>query len=281
MLIYNFSRITVGIEMAIPFPNINPYKVLGVDVNANPIDIKKAYKKLSLKYHPDKLQQTKQKDESMFPQIQFAYSILSDPHKRSRYDRTGSLDDIDTEDGEFDWKAYFDSLNENITIEMIEEDKLKYQKSDEEKNDIFQNFIYYEGDFLKLFEVIPHLEFNEGEEERVFNIIQQMIEESPQEFNKSILKAFDKYKKSRKTKVKHKLKKLAKEAKEAQELEKIIKQKYNNDSLESIIKHRQAGRLNDLIGNLEAKYANKKGNKRHISEDEFAAIQRGFKKNKS
>ncbi|CAH6723754.1 hypothetical protein CLIB1444_19S01156 [[Candida] jaroonii] len=262
--------------MAIPF-DIDPYEVLGVDVKASPVDVKKAYKKLSLKYHPDKIQQLqKSHDADIFPKIQFAYSILSDPQKRSRFDHTGSLE----EGGDFDWKEYFDGINEKITIEMIEEDRVKYQGSEEEKDDIFQNFVYYDGDFLKLFEVIPHLEFDEISEERIFHIIEGLIEEFPQE-TKSCIKSWDKYKKSRKTKVKNKLKKLAKEAKEAEELEKMIKNKYQNNDLKSIIKSRQKNRLDDLISNLESKYVDKKGKKRQeMNDEEFNRIQQGMKKKK-
>lgn len=265
--------------MAVPFPDINPYEVLGVDVKCNPIDIKKAYKKLCLKYHPDKLKQQNQLDTDIFPQIQFAYSILSDPHKRQRYDNTGSLSDSEVDDG-FDWKLYFDSLNDKITIEMINEDRAKYQNSQEELSDIHQNLIYYEGDFLKLFEVIPHLEFDEESEQRVFNIVEQLIKQNPQDFSKLSLKAFEKYKKSRKTKVKNRLKKLAKEAKEAEELEKMIKDKHKGNDLQSIIKSRQANRLDDLISNLESKYGDKKGSKRPISDEEFTRIQQGMKRKK-
>lgn len=268
--------------MAVAFPEIDPYQVLGLSSSATPIEIKKAYKKLSLKFHPDKLQQasTEVDDKDVFPKIQFAYSILSDPGKRSRYDTTGSLGDGIDEDV-FDWKQYFDSVNDKITIDMIEEDKLKYQNSEEERHDILNNYIYYEGDFLKLFEVIPHLEFTESEENRVFGIIQQFIDEG--KVDKSIIDTTNKYKKARKVKVKNMLKKLAKEAKEAQELEKLIKDKgkrnlRNENDLKSIIQNRQANRLDDLISNLESKYGKKRGSKRlnDIGDDEFEKIQKNM-----
>lgn len=268
--------------MAVAFPEIDPYQVLELSSSATPIEIKKAYKKLSLKFHPDKLQQasTEVDDKDVFPKIQFAYSILSDPAKRNRYDTTGSLGDGIDEDV-FDWKQYFDSVNDKITIDMIEEDKLKYQNSEEERQDILNNYIYYEGDFLKLFEVIPHLEFTESEESRVFDIIQEFIDEGKLE--KSIIDTTNKYKKSRKVKVKNMLKKLAKEAKEAQELEKLIKDKgkrdlRNENDLKSIIQSRQANRLDDLISNLESKYGKKRGSKRSkdIGDDEFEKIQKNM-----
>lgn len=62
------------------------YSVLGVDRSANSTDIKKAFRKLAHKYHPDK----KGGDEAQFKKINNAYSILSDEKKRSHYDTYGS-----------------------------------------------------------------------------------------------------------------------------------------------------------------------------------------------
>lgn len=269
--------------MAVPYPDIDPYDVLGLDNKANPLEIKKAYKKLSLQFHPDKLQQQQQDQQGedikdVFPKIQFAYSILSDQNKRTRYDTTGSLGGGGVDDDEefFDWKQYFDSLTEKITVEMIDEDKIKYQNSPEEEEDIIQNFKYYEGDFLKLFEVIPHLEFDEQQESRIFDKIESLINNSPDDFEKSTIKSFEKYKKSRKTKVKNMLKKLAKEAKEAEQLEKMITEKHKTNDLKSIIQQRQNNRLDTLINSLESKYSDKKGKKRNtkeINDDDFTKIQ--------
>lgn len=280
--------------MAIPFPDIEPYDILEVTKSSTPIEIKKSYKRLCLKYHPDKIQQASSiEDREFFPKLQFAYSILSDSIKRQRYDNTGSLgvgeDDIDDE--YFNWKDYFDSMNEKITIDMIEEDKLKYQHSTEEKDDILHNFVYYEGDFIKLFEVIPHLDFDEALEDRVFRLIEDAInnQDFDAELVQATLKSWEKYRKSRKTKVKQMLKKLAKEAKEAEELEKQIKDKgkrslKNENDLKSLIQSRQSNRMDSLIEKLETKYADKKGKKRkptEISDDEFERIQNSLGGNKN
>lgn len=63
------------------------YKVLGVDKNASERDIKKAFHKQSLKYHPDK---NKAKNaQSKFEEVSHAYEVLSDAEKRKHYDLTG------------------------------------------------------------------------------------------------------------------------------------------------------------------------------------------------
>src|SRR5215211_1502728 len=65
------------------------YKVLGVDRKASQEDIKKAYRKLARKYHPDANKEAGAEDR--FKRISEAYDTLSDPDKRKRYDRGGSL----------------------------------------------------------------------------------------------------------------------------------------------------------------------------------------------
>jgi molecular chaperone DnaJ len=64
------------------------YEVLGVERTATPDEIKKAYRQLALKYHPDKNPGDKQAEEH-FKEVAQAYEVLSDPEKRARYDRFG------------------------------------------------------------------------------------------------------------------------------------------------------------------------------------------------
>ena len=73
------------------------YKILGVDKKASQEEVKKAYRKLAIKYHPDKNQGDKSA-EAKFKEIAEANEVLSDPEKRKKYDELGS-----------NWKQYQDS----------------------------------------------------------------------------------------------------------------------------------------------------------------------------
>ena len=64
------------------------YSILGVDKSVSDMDIKKAYKKLAMKYHPDRNPGDKSSEEK-FKKIGEAYEVLSDPNKRQIYDQHG------------------------------------------------------------------------------------------------------------------------------------------------------------------------------------------------
>src|ERR1700752_4634842 len=64
------------------------YKVLGVSKSANADEIKKAFRRLARKYHPD-VNPGDKKAEEKFKEINEAYEVLSDPDKRKKYDTLG------------------------------------------------------------------------------------------------------------------------------------------------------------------------------------------------
>ncbi|KAJ1411014.1 HSP40/DnaJ peptide-binding [Sesbania bispinosa] len=68
---------------------VDYYNILKVDRNATEDDLKKAYRKLAMKWHPDKNPTNKKEAEANFKQISEAYDVLSDPQKRAIYDQHG------------------------------------------------------------------------------------------------------------------------------------------------------------------------------------------------
>ncbi|WP_160717634.1 DnaJ C-terminal domain-containing protein [Chitinophaga solisilvae] len=85
------------------------YKVLGVDKTATADQIKKAYRKLAVKYHPDKNQGDKAAEEK-FKEINEAYEVLGDEEKRKKYDQFGENYKYYEQHGgrpeDFDWSQY-------------------------------------------------------------------------------------------------------------------------------------------------------------------------------
>lgn len=75
------------------------YKILGVSKTASVSEIKRAYKKLALQWHPDKNVDNREEAENKFREIAAAYEILGDEEKRTRYDRGEDLEDMGTGGG--------------------------------------------------------------------------------------------------------------------------------------------------------------------------------------
>lgn len=87
--------------------NKDLYEILGVSRDASDADIKNAYRKLAKQYHPDlhtgKTAAEKKEIEEKFKEINNAYSVLSDPQKKSNYDNFGSEDGMGA--GGFQWST--------------------------------------------------------------------------------------------------------------------------------------------------------------------------------
>ena len=96
------------------------YKILGVERNVSADDIKKAYRKFAMKYHPDRNPGDKNAEE-MFKKGSEAYEVLSDPAKRQRYDQYGP-DGVKFGAGGFDFDRDFThgaDLNDPVRRPMI------------------------------------------------------------------------------------------------------------------------------------------------------------------
>jgi len=96
------------------------YEELGLQRNCSNDEIRAAYKKLALKWHPDKNKGNEEEATYKFQRISEAYSILSDPEKRARYDKYGTIREDDFDFGDFmahmNFADLFGSLFEGLTM---------------------------------------------------------------------------------------------------------------------------------------------------------------------
>ncbi|KAI8921923.1 hypothetical protein DFJ77DRAFT_544799 [Powellomyces hirtus] len=207
-----------GVEDA-PAPHVvDIYEEFGIARDATESDIKTSYRKLCLKYHPDKLGGASEEERvtatQKFQQIASWYQILSDPIKRQRYDETGSLDDNDwvfAEKGDVSWDEFFRSLWTGlVTKETIEEYSAKYKGSEQEKEDVLKAFNDVKGDVLDMLDYIILSELDELD--RYKAIVQSAIDAGETEYQ---------IKEDPKKLIKMK-KKAMKEEKEAEELAKEL-----------------------------------------------------------
>ena len=132
------------------------YQVLGVEKDASAGQIKKAYYKISLQVHPDRVRENgKEESTKKFQCLGAVYAVLSDQERRRIYNETGEvLDEIEDEDKEWQFKddMYFEEYWKflfripEVTQDEIEKFKDGYRESQEEIEDIKKAYIEAEGD---------------------------------------------------------------------------------------------------------------------------------------
>lgn len=96
------------------------YRILGVNRNASAEEIRRAYRKLAMQYHPDRNPGNKEAEEK-FKEINEAYQVLSDPQKRAHYDRLGSAYaqwQAGGGTGDFDWSQWFTGAPGGVRVEV-------------------------------------------------------------------------------------------------------------------------------------------------------------------
>ncbi|MBN1857141.1 MAG: DnaJ domain-containing protein [Dehalococcoidia bacterium] len=86
------------------------YQVLGVPRGASDADIKKAYRRLAMEFHPDRNPGKEKEATEKFKQINEAYGILGDPDKRKQYDQFGTVGDVGDIFGSNNTRATFEDI---------------------------------------------------------------------------------------------------------------------------------------------------------------------------
>ncbi|MCO5555755.1 hypothetical protein L7F22_009300 [Adiantum nelumboides] len=164
-----------------PDGKVDLYGALGINKESTEEEIKKAYRKAALKYHPDKQQKgvdeiEKQNASKKFQQIGYAYSVLSTPARKSRYDSTGRTDESMFEEA-MDWNAYFKELwTGEVNADTLDEFKKKYQRSKDEREDILEAYKATQGHLAEMVDHVPYMSLR-IDRERVEKIIEDAIKE--------------------------------------------------------------------------------------------------------
>ncbi|KAK3062712.1 hypothetical protein LTS18_003509 [Coniosporium uncinatum] len=254
-----------------PPTSINPYKVLGIEKDTSADQVKSAYRKAALRHHPDKAApEEKETAHTKFQEVAFAYAILSDERRRSRYDTTGRTEDsVDIEDDDFNWTDFFRTqFKEVVSSAAINKFRDDYKGGDEEKESLLEAYVKYEGDLDGVYEDVM-LSNPLEDEERFRKIIDAAIKDGRVE-------AYTSYTKETKMKRKKRMNAAKGEATEALEMAKemgVDEQLFSNTNsktkgkkgkkdaeedqagLAALIQQRQKGRADNFLADLEAKYA--------------------------
>lgn len=135
------------------------YQVLGLPRNASLVDVKKAYRKLALKWHPDKNPNNKEEAEKKFKEISEAYEVLSDKEKRSLYDKYGKDGLNNTPGGSKDFHfRHFHGPSFHFSFRSPEEVFAEFFGG----RDPFENFFGPSGSLRNSFVMDPFPDFNGG-----------------------------------------------------------------------------------------------------------------------
>ncbi|XP_023177926.2 J domain-containing protein CG6693 [Drosophila hydei] len=242
------------------FATRDVYKLMGIAKDAKEKDIKKAYHKLSLLVHPDRVPDA-QKDESTekFKVLSKIYQVLTDTQKRAIYDEQGIIDD-DDEGKLTNWLDLWSKIFKPLSEEDISNYEKEYVGSDLERTDIKKAYLGGKGCINYIMNHVPFMKVED--EPRFKEIVASMIaaNDVPE------YKIFTEEPAAKRNK-RHK--KYARESKEATIIKERIKRRREKDAeaeqeisdsgnLEQLILARKNSResnYNSLMDRLLEKYA--------------------------
>eukprot|EP00457_Paulinella_chromatophora_P010103 gb/GEZN01010192.1/.p1 GENE.gb/GEZN01010192.1/~~gb/GEZN01010192.1/.p1 ORF type:complete len:288 (-),score=74.31 gb/GEZN01010192.1/:397-1260(-) len=260
------------------------YDLLGVKPNATEKEIRQAYRKKALKYHPDHNKAETAADD--FRKLCEVHQVLSNADRRKIYDETGAAEE---ESEEFaDATEYWRTVFPRFTMQDIDKFMAEYRGSKEEEEDIISSMIKQKGNMHRVCECIPGLTVDNVR--RVLEKIKQLFDDG--KLPKSLKKTF----KKTKTDVQSTMQLMEGEARQAEESLKEILAKnpmlnqssavtLDEPTLHALIKQRQVDRnkkQDSYADYLAEKYAPKKKSKSKkrevheaaaLTDEEFERIQ--------
>lgn len=268
----------------IPFPDIDPYEVLGVNKSVTEKELKKCYRKLMLRCHPDKTKDWTPEAKEKFHKIQFAFEVL-DKFKET-YDKTGSVEACFKGSDFADWKDLFD-MDVAINKDTIAADKAVYRGSTDESQDIRDSWQANaqgkvkkrynpdEDQFTLLFQEVPHIEANESDEAYLFNLVSELLKKGEITDSDG---SFERWTKNRKKYLRALQKKLAKEEKLAEEMLSQMEEKNavsDEAELKRAIQKKNKNSFDSLISRLESQAKSKNKRRKHaeLDDEEFEKIR--------
>uniref|UniRef100_A0AAG5D131 J domain-containing protein n=1 Tax=Anopheles atroparvus TaxID=41427 RepID=A0AAG5D131_ANOAO len=233
------------------------YELFGVDKSASEQEIKKAYYRLSLKTHPDRVPAADQKEATeKFKVLSKLYNVLSNKDSRAIYDERGTVDDGD--DTSTNWLARWQQFFKPLTTEDIDNYKKSYIGSETERGDIKKTYLNGKGCKNYMMQTVPFMMCED--EPRIEEIVRKMIDDKE-------VPEYTAFTKEPKAKRDRRHKKYAREAELASEMQKSE----DFSALEKQLAERGAQRqanFTSFIDALEAKYANGAENDEELYESE-------------
>ncbi|KAF4516898.1 hypothetical protein B566_EDAN011243 [Ephemera danica] len=229
------------------FETDNLYQALGLEKNANEKDVKNAYRRMSLKIHPDRVEESEKENATeKFKVLSKIHSILSDPKKRKAYDDNGDTED----DVDCDWMMYWRSIFKQLTLDDIKEYEQKYKGSEEERNDLKDVYLSSKGNMDVIMETVLFAQLED--EPRLCEILQDMIKSGEVE-------DFEAFTQESRDKKKRRERKMKRQRKAFEKMQEKEQQSKDNDfeSLQMAISKNcesRQGQFNGFLEALEKKY---------------------------
>ncbi|KAG5465768.1 hypothetical protein CUR178_00481 [Leishmania enriettii] len=240
------------------------YTTLGVCRNSSIEEVSRAYRRLALKYHPDRNPDGVEE----FKRISNAYAVLSDPERRAVYDRTGFVSDSTEASHSIPDEAARQQRSAELA-DQVRDFFTTYAGSAEERADVMRGYAKCHGDFKKM--VQQHLLFDngvEGEVLRLHRLVMKLIAKgtlssTPAWESTSTAKDIAKLEKS-----------MHRERREAEEALKEMRGSGPSaaavadgdlGALQVMIRQRQQSSYESMLNRLESKYVTNKSSARPSS----------------